>query len=82
MSSRLTCKQLVTLVSDYLDGRLSPDERERFDMHIGGCGDCAAYLDQLRQAVRLVGKLREEDIEPSTRDALLTAFRAWKARPA
>ena len=82
MSGNLTCKELVALISDYLEGALPADLRGRFDEHIAGCGNCAAYLAQLRTTIRLVGTLREGDIEPQARDALLTAFRDWNARPA
>lgn len=82
MSGNLTCKELVALIADYLDGTLAPGIRGRFDEHIAGCGNCATYLAQLRTTIRLVGRLRERDIQQPAREALLTAFRDWKLRSA
>lgn len=71
----LTCKELVEVVTDYLEGRLPAHERSRFEEHLRDCPGCAAYLDQLRQTIRLTRALREEHIPPRVRDELLAAFR-------
>jgi anti-sigma factor RsiW len=68
----------VELVTDYLEGALPPSERERFDQHIGSCGKCAAYLEQMRITIRLTGGLTEEGVEPRALDAMLKVFRDWK----
>jgi anti-sigma factor RsiW len=70
----MTCKELVELVTDYLERRLSPLERRRFEEHVLGCPGCSAYLEQLRRTIRLTGALREEHIPPRVRNELLAAF--------
>jgi anti-sigma factor RsiW len=77
-SNDLACKELVELVTDYLEDRLPTAERARFDAHLTGCGGCRAYLEQMRQTVRVLGRLPEESIEPAARDRLLAAFLDWK----
>jgi predicted anti-sigma-YlaC factor YlaD len=74
----LTCKELVEVVTDYLEGRLSPAERVRFEEHVAFCSWCRTYLDQMRETVRLTGALREDDLSPEAREGLLRAFRDWK----
>ena len=74
----LTCRELVELVTDYLEGRLARDERARFEMHLCYCDGCAAYLQQIRQVKEAAGRLAEASIAPEARDALLAAFRSWK----
>lgn len=71
----LACQELVELVTDYLEGRLSWIDRSRVDGHLAGCVNCSAYLAQMRQTIRLTGRLREEDIAPEMREELLAAFR-------
>ena len=71
----MTCEELVELVTDYLEGRLSAFERSRFEEHLLDCPGCSAYLEQLRQTIRLTGALREEHIPPRVQEALLAAFR-------
>jgi predicted anti-sigma-YlaC factor YlaD len=78
MTLALTCRELVELVSDYLDDRLSSDERMRFEEHLAVCGPCRIYLHQLRETIRLSGELPREGITPSAQAALLASFRGWK----
>ena len=77
----LSCKELVELVTDYLEEKLSSDDRTRFEMHLTYCDSCRTYLRQMRQVVESARAVTEESIEPEARDALLAAFRGWKAGP-
>jgi hypothetical protein len=74
----LTCRELVELVTDYLEGALAPADRERFEQHMRECEGCALYLAQMRQTVAVMGVLREEHLEPEARDALLDVFRRFR----
>lgn len=74
----LTCQELVELVTDYLDGALSRADRERFDAHIAGCGNCREYLAQFEQTIAVTGMLREDDVAPAAREALLAQFNQWR----
>jgi anti-sigma factor RsiW len=75
----LTCKELVELVTDYLEERLPPADRLRFEQHLGGCEGCQNYLDQMQETIRLLGRLDEESIPAPARERLLRAFRDWKS---
>ena len=78
----LTCKELVELVTDYLEGALCETERSRFEAHLADCADCPRYLDQMRLTITLTGRLAAEEISPAARAALLAGFRSWKLSPA
>ena len=78
MTAALTCRELVELVTAYLDGSLSRRDRARFDAHIDGCDHCTDYLAQFRETIRLTGMLRAEELDPVGRDTLLEQFRDWK----
>jgi anti-sigma factor RsiW len=75
----MSCKELVELVTDYLEGNLPRSDRARFERHLGVCPHCTAYVEQFRETIRLTGRLREQDIEPVAREALLAEFRSWKS---
>ena len=75
----LTCKEMVELVTDYLEGALTPAMRVRFDQHLTFCDPCIVYIDQIRQTIAAVGKLREESIPESALDTLREHFRHWRA---
>jgi anti-sigma factor RsiW len=77
-SQELSCQELVELLTDYLEGRLSPGEKARFEEHLTICEGCQTYLDQMRQTIRALGRLTEETIPPDARAELLQAFRQWK----
>jgi predicted anti-sigma-YlaC factor YlaD len=75
----ITCKELVEVVTDYLEGRMPSERRLLFEEHIAFCSWCQTYLDQMRETIRLTGMLTEDDLSPETRDTLLEAFRNWNA---
>ena len=74
----LTCRELVELVTDYLEARLSIQDRTRFELHLAYCAWCRTYLRQMQQVLETAGELTEESIAPEARDELLAAFRRWK----
>jgi len=78
-SSDLACKELVELITDYLEGALSYDDRTRFEEHLVTCGGCREYLRQMRSVIDLSRKLSEEPLPKSVRDELVTIFRRWKS---
>ena len=79
---KLTCRELVELVTDYLDGTLSRRDRARFEAHLGACTNCTHYVEQFRETVRLTGTLREDDVSPEAAAALLAQFSEWKREEA
>jgi len=76
---QLSCRELVELVTDYLEGALSEEERLRFDEHIGRCQGCRVYVEQLRETILVVGRLSEDSLSPDAERELLEAFRGWRS---
>lgn len=74
----LTCQEFVELVTDYLEGALSPSARTRFEAHLLDCDDCPIYLAQMRATILTVGALSEPSLDPAAKTELLTIFREWK----
>jgi anti-sigma factor RsiW len=75
----MKCRQMVELMTDYLEGALSARDRARFEEHIAGCDGCRAYLEQMRTTMLLTGRLPDEPIPEHLQDELLRAFRSWKS---
>jgi hypothetical protein len=73
----LSCKELVELVTDYVEDKLPASVRTRFEMHLSYCAPCRIYLAQMRETVKLAGRLSEEALPPRAKEALLAAFRGW-----
>jgi anti-sigma factor RsiW len=76
----LTCKELVEVVTDYLEGRMPAEQRLLFEEHLAFCDWCQTYLQQMRATIRLTGTLGEDDLTPEARDRLLGVFRDWPRR--
>jgi anti-sigma factor RsiW len=75
----MKCREVVELMTDYLEGALSPEDRARFEDHIAGCDGCRAYLEQLRETRKMAGRLASEPVPESLQAELLKAFRDWRA---
>ena len=77
----LACRQVVELVTDYLEGSLSGSEARRFERHLAGCPNCTAYLEQMRTTIRVTGSLQAEDLSPEATREFIELFRRWQADP-
>jgi predicted anti-sigma-YlaC factor YlaD len=82
MASRITCREMVELVTLYTDGAMPAEERVRFEEHLALCEGCTVYVEQMRMTARLVRTAaeRERALTPEARDALMHAFRGWQKR--
>jgi anti-sigma factor RsiW len=79
MRRELTCKELVELVTGYLEGSLRGRRRRRFESHLAACDGCTRYMAQMEATIRATGALTEEQVTEEQRTVLLGAFRDWKS---
>jgi anti-sigma factor RsiW len=75
----IACRQVVELISDYIEGELPRSQRLRLEAHFAGCEHCTEYLAQMRATIRLTGTLVVEDLTPRMREDLLGVYRRWLA---
>jgi anti-sigma factor RsiW len=75
----ISCREVVELVTEYLEDLMTPADRRRFDEHLARCDDCTAYLNQMRLTIRALGELPRERLSDEAREQLLAAFRSWAA---
>jgi anti-sigma factor RsiW len=73
----LTCRELVELVTEYLEDALSERERARFEAHLVSCPGCGAHLAQVRETIRILGTVPPESLSEEAERDLLAAFRGW-----
>ena len=66
MEPRLSCRDFVEFLADYLSGELPREQLRAFHVHMAQCPSCVSYAKTYLEAVRL-GKLalREDDPVPS-----------------
>jgi anti-sigma factor RsiW len=77
VSDAINCQELVELVTDYLEGALSPADLRRFEEHLAACGNCTEYLAQLEATIRVTGTLTPDDLSPEAERELLRVFGSW-----
>ena len=74
----VSCREVVELVTDHLEGALGPEDAALFEQHLNFCDGCVAYVDQMRATIAAVGRAPAEDVPADAREALLAAFRGWR----
>jgi anti-sigma factor RsiW len=76
-----TCKDIIDLLSDYLDGALAARALEDFEAHMALCAACVQYLESLRETQARVRELRCDDLPQDVHRALREFLdRATKGR--
>ena len=61
------CPRIVSLLSDYIDGRLPADIRSDLEAHLNGCSECTAFVGSFRSTVALLQSLNEDDLPEELR---------------
>jgi anti-sigma factor RsiW len=73
------CRELVELVTAYLDGALDAPTVQQLTANVECCDACAEYVQQVRTTIGLAAAAPPH---PSPdRAALLAAFRDFRAQP-
>jgi hypothetical protein len=70
-----TCRQISSLVYDYLAERLSRTVKKAFERHLRLCPDCVAFLNTYRTTVTATRHLQAKDIPETVRSNLLKFLR-------
>ena len=81
----MTCRELIEVLDDYLEGRLAPGPRDIFEAHLAECPYCVDYLESYRDTVRRAGRAFDdpdaalpEDVPEELVTAVLAARSARK----
>jgi anti-sigma factor RsiW len=78
----MQCERVRELLSPYLDGELSPEERQAVAAHLGECRGCPAQLDDFRRVSQTLAEAgREPAPKPLTARVRSNLARAAHAEP-
>jgi anti-sigma factor RsiW len=78
-ATRMTCREFVEFLMDYMSQELPEDMREVFDRHITACPDCVTYLTTYRETIVLCResfRVAEEDVPVEVPEDLVQAILA------
>ncbi len=65
MNPRVSCRELVEFLDDYLSGTLPPERREVFNSHLAGCPSCVSYMKTYRETQALARAASRDDALPA-----------------
>jgi predicted anti-sigma-YlaC factor YlaD len=71
----ITCKQLVDLVTLYLEDELDEPTLDLVEEHLVMCDWCVDYVDQIRATIGVLANLPPEPVPPALREAIAGALR-------
>lgn len=77
----LPCRDLVEVVTAYLEDALSPLDRRRFEEHLAECDACEMYVEQIRETIAASGRsaVLADALPADVRDGIRSAFRGWSS---
>ena len=78
VTRRLVCRQAVALMTDYLEGQLTPRDAARLERHLARCPHCSEYLTQLRVTIDALGHATPDVLAPEALDELVGLYRRWR----
>jgi Putative zinc-finger len=73
-----TCREVVELATELIEGTLPPHERTLFELHLNFCDGCFTFIDQIRETTALASRLDEDLLPEQLKGQLVQAFRDWK----
>lgn len=72
-----SCKEVVELASEYLEGAMTTEQMTRFELHLNLCDGCYGFVEQVRATAGIANLLPEDEIPHDVKSKLLAAFRDW-----
>jgi anti-sigma factor RsiW len=75
----LVCRDAVALMTDYLEGRLSPNDSARLEGHLAACPHCSEYLAQIRVTIDALGYVTPAELSDDAVNDLVALYRRWQS---
>jgi predicted anti-sigma-YlaC factor YlaD len=74
------CLHVFREISNYLEGDIGPEARQRMEAHFKVCAHCTAVLDGMRNVVQVIGDGQVFDVPTGFSERLYTKLDAHLAR--
>lgn len=62
-TSGLNCNDVRDRLGDYVEGDMSPHERQLVDDHLDSCVECTGFLASYKHVIELAAELKEPEQE-------------------
>lgn len=71
----MPCPRLVELLTEYIEQALNEDEQTRFEAHLSRCPGCVVFVDQMRETIRTLGRVKPQPVSPAVKARLIEIYR-------
>ncbi len=72
----MECREIPNILSDYVDGELSPDKCQQIRVHLEHCVECRNFVETFQKSLDWVHQLDRNTAPKKVCDAVLQAFRS------
>lgn len=79
-SSFESCRAIVDVLCDYLEGQLPPEDERDFDSHMADCPPCLAFLKTYRKTTEICRSLSPEEIPRELKERLKQFLKTREGR--
>jgi hypothetical protein len=83
--TRITCREFIEFIGQYLSNDLTMEEREKFEFHLTHCPPCVRYLHSYRETIK-IGRIAlaptEEPIPTEVPEELIQAILSSREKQA
>jgi len=69
----MTCREVLELLLEYVNGELPPDRREHVRHHLECCPPCVTYIETYQVTIRLTRQLPSAPLPPQLLNRLQKA---------
>jgi len=70
----LTCKEFVDGISDFIDGDIAPELRERLQNHISECPNCWVVYDTTKKTIQIYKGMELQPLPEDVHQRLMQAL--------
>ena len=75
----MKCEELLSLLSEYVDGTVDPGLCAEFERHMAGCNPCQVVVDNIRQTISIYREGQPVELPAAFRERLHATLREhWR----
>lgn len=68
---KITCREFIENVSDYIDGAMEPDLLVKLEAHLAKCPDCWVQFDETKMTVEIFQNVECHPLPSDVHDRLM-----------
>lgn len=74
----LDCRDVLSEISSFIDGDVSPEVKRTIDQHLEHCRSCRVLIDSTRRSVRILADGREVDLPAPLAEKIMSRVRGTR----